>query len=121
MSEKKVEYFARTPASYFAAIDFPRLFRIDPSDSTTTSNIQNFPLTMPDQQTVADGLDDATLSVGDGRFDKFIEMGVEPRACPRLILTHQSRIAHYVRGEDRSKPPLNAFFGHRERYFPDAR
>ena len=45
--QRKVEYFARTPNSYFAAIDFPRFFRIDPSGSTATSSIQNFPLTIP--------------------------------------------------------------------------
>ena len=45
--QRKVEYFARTPTSYFAAIDFPRFFRVDPRDSTTTSSIQYFPLTMP--------------------------------------------------------------------------
>jgi len=45
--QRKVEYFARTPTSYFAAIDFPRFFQIDPRGSMTTSSIQNFPLTMP--------------------------------------------------------------------------
>jgi len=39
-----------------------------------------------DQQAVAGGLDDATPVARDGRFDQFIEMGVEPRARPRFIL-----------------------------------
>jgi hypothetical protein len=53
--QRKVEYFARTPTSYFAAIDFPRLFRIDPSGSTATSSIQNLPLTMASQVAKAPG------------------------------------------------------------------
>ncbi len=45
--QSKVEYFARTPTSYFAAIDFPIFFRIEPRGSMTTSSIRNFSLTMP--------------------------------------------------------------------------
>ena len=37
--QSKVEYFARTPTSYFAAIDFPRFFWIDPWGSMTTYSI----------------------------------------------------------------------------------
>ncbi len=45
--QRKVDYFAPMPASYFTAVDFSRLFRIDSSGCTATSSIQNFPLTMP--------------------------------------------------------------------------
>jgi hypothetical protein len=45
--QRKIDYFARTSDSYFAAIDFSRFFLINLSGSTATSNIQNFALTLP--------------------------------------------------------------------------
>ena len=41
-----------------------------------------------DQQTITEGIDDATLSVRDSRPDQFIEMGIKAPARSRFIHAH---------------------------------
>ncbi len=48
----------------------------------------------------------------DGRFDQFIDMGVEPRARPRLVLAHEPGITGHIGGEDGGEATVDGVGGH---------
>ena len=59
------------------------------------------------QQTVAGGLDDAALAVGDRRIDQLKPHGFEPGQRPSFVDFHQTAIADHVRGQNRGQAALH--------------
>ena len=59
-----------------------------------------------DQHTVAGGLDDAAMVLGNGRIDEFDPVSLETRKRPRLVNLHEPAIADHVGGKDRCEPAL---------------
>ena len=64
------------------------------------------------QHTVAGGLDDPAVMLADLRIDQFAQMRLDAFVCALLIRTHQARIAHHIRGEDRGETAGGGRGGH---------
>jgi hypothetical protein len=58
------------------------------------------------QQAVAGCLDDLSLMGGDKRFDQFLAVGFQGHQRTLLVRAHESRVADYISGDDRSKVTL---------------
>ncbi len=57
-----------------------------------------------DKKTVACRLEDAALVLGDQRIDKLPAVGLQRGERPFLVDTHEARVSHHVRGENRGQP-----------------
>ena len=57
-----------------------------------------------DQQTVAGGLDDPPVMLGDLRIDELMAQRIQSSERAFLIRPHQPRIPRHIGGEDRSEP-----------------
>ena len=64
------------------------------------------------QHAVAGGLDDPPVMLADLRIDQFAQMRLDAFMRAFLIGTHQTRIAHHIRGEDRGETAAGGRGGH---------
>ena len=64
------------------------------------------------QEGIADLLEDATLMLGDHRFEHVLPAGFQRREGARFVALHQPAVADHIGREDRGEPTLDALFGH---------